>query len=145
MDCPDKFSPVLAVVREEDRRDILNICANIRHSAVHRRSQDAETILRSLEAGVGLAKMHQDTAVVQYIQNLQTDFQAIVKDISSQLEACFRDAGARLTDCVNSMSQKPASATEVVLDIDNFSEPDIDKILLEAERTGIVPFVDLPE
>lgn len=143
LDCPDKLSPVLAVVYKDERRDILNVCANIRHSAVHRRSQDTETILRSLKAGVGLAKMHQDTAVVQYIQNLRTVFQAIIKDAKAEIEACSREAGARLTDCVNSMSEKLGSATKVIPDTDEFSEPDIDMVLLEAERTGIVPCTDL--
>ncbi|KAH8695238.1 hypothetical protein BGW36DRAFT_398523 [Talaromyces proteolyticus] len=176
LDYPDKFLPVLVDIREEEIGDILKACVNIRHSAVHRRPQDAETILGSLEAGIGLAKMHQDIAVVQHIQNLRTDFQAIIKDIYSQkdvfqdklriqleqisaerarlrqkatedakteVEAYMREAGAKLADCVNSTSQKLASVTEVVQDSDYFSEPDIDKILLEAERTSIVPGVRL--
>jgi hypothetical protein len=144
LDCPDELSPVLAGVREEERRDILTTCINIRHSAVHRRPQDTETILRSLEAGIGLATMHEDTAIVNHIQNLRTTFQAIIKDATAEIEACSREAGTRLTDCVNSMSEKLASAADFIPDIDDFSETDIEEHLLEAERTGVVPFEDLP-
>ncbi|GLA78835.1 hypothetical protein AtubIFM55763_000727 [Aspergillus tubingensis] len=144
---------------------------------VHRRPQDVESIFRSLEAGIGLAKMHRDTTVVQHIQSLQSDFQAIIKetwsrkhalsdklqtrleqisteqarlkqtamqDAKAEVDNSFREAGARLADCVNAMAHKMASAAEVVSDSDNFSEPDIDKILLEAEKTEIAPFAELP-
>lgn len=177
LNCPDDLSSLLAAVHEEKRRDILNTCANIRHSAVHRRPQDVESIFRSLEAGIGLAKMHRDTTVVQHIQSLQSDFQAIIKetwsrkhalsdklqtrleqisteqarlkqtamqDAKAEVDNSFREAGARLADCVNAMAHKMASAAEVVSDSDNFSEPDIDKILLEAEKTEIAPFAELP-
>ncbi|KAE8372293.1 hypothetical protein BDV26DRAFT_302080 [Aspergillus bertholletiae] len=150
LDCPDRLSPVLALVDDEERRkDILITCANIRHSAVHRRPQEAHSFLRSLKAAIGLANMHQDTAVVQYIQNLQTNVQAIIDDTLSrkhaiqdklriQLEqkaiedarketdAYSKMAGAKHTDYINSISHKTASAARVISDSDNFSEPDID-------------------
>lgn len=177
LNCPDKLSPLLVPVQEEERRNILNTCANIRHSAVHRLPQDAESIFRSLDAGIALAKMHRDATVVQHIQNLRSDFQAIIKDTWSrkhalqdelrtrleqiskeqarlkqtamqdaktEVENCVREAGARLVHCVNAMPHKMASAAEVISDSDDFSEPDIDKVLLEAETTGIVPFAKLP-
>lgn len=144
LDCPKTLSPLLAVVREEERKDILTTCISIRHSAVHRRLQDTEAIIRSLEAGIGLAKMHKDTAVANHIQNLRQAFQVIVKDTKAEIEECSRGAGARLTDYVKTLSQNLASANEVIPDIDDFSEPDIDKILLEAERTGVFPLADLP-
>ncbi|OGM47994.1 hypothetical protein ABOM_002755 [Aspergillus bombycis] len=177
LNCPDKLSSLLEPVHEEERRHILNTCANIRHSAVHRLPQDAESIFRSLDAGIGLAKMHRDATVVQYIQNLRSDFQTIIKDTWSRKHAlqdklqtrleqiskeqarlkqtamrdaktevdnCVREAGARLVDCVNAMSHKMASAAQAISDRDDFSEPDIDKILLEAEKAGVVPFAKLP-
>ncbi|KAE8155391.1 hypothetical protein BDV40DRAFT_140137 [Aspergillus tamarii] len=177
LNCPDNLSPLLAAVQEEKRRHILNTCANIRHSAVHRLPQDSESIFRSLDAGIGLAKMHRDATVVQHIQNLRSDFQVIIKntwsrkhalqdklqtrleqisteharlkqaamqDAKTEVDNCFREAGARLANCVNAMSHKMASAAEAIPDSDNFSEPDIDKILLEAEKTCIVPFTGLP-
>ncbi|KAE8419802.1 hypothetical protein BDV36DRAFT_128005 [Aspergillus pseudocaelatus] len=177
LDCRDKLPPVLAAVRDEERRDILRTCTNIRHSAVHRLSQDAGKILQSLEAGIGLAKMHQDAAVVQHIQNLRSDFQAIIEntwsrkhasqdklrirleqilaeqarleqrakeDAKTEIDNYFREAGARLTDCVNSISHKTAPAAEVMFDSDSFSEPDIDKTLLEAEKACIAPLAKFP-
>ncbi|EED13671.1 hypothetical protein TSTA_099240 [Talaromyces stipitatus ATCC 10500] len=145
------------------KKDILNACTKIRHSEVYRQSQDAGAIFKSFEAGVGLARIHQDSAVVRYIRNLEADFQAIVDDISSQkqteqaqlmqgamertktqLEACCREAGEKLTDSVDIMSNEITSITDEMTNIDDFSEPDIGEMMLEAKGAETVPFADLP-
>ncbi|KAE8136020.1 hypothetical protein BDV38DRAFT_284262 [Aspergillus pseudotamarii] len=121
--------------------------------------------------------MHQDAAVVQHIQNLRSDFQAIIEDTWSRKHALqdklrvrleqisteqarleqrakddakteidnyFREAGARLAECVNSTSHKTAPAAEIMSDSDSFSEPDIDQTLLEAEKACIAPLAKFP-
>jgi hypothetical protein len=42
------------------------------------------------------------------------------------------------------MSEKLVLVTNFILDIDDFSKTDIEEYLLEAERTGVVSFEDLP-